>query len=246
MENERRVALITGGARGIGRGIGVDAAGRGWRIAICYRTSKDDAAEACRAIEAAGAEAMAMCADVSDPDQAEGLVRAVHERWGRIDAIVNAAGPYHHAKLLQESAEGWRAMFQNNLDPVFFTAKHAAPLMIAQKWGRIVSFSMASADRIAANTAVTAHFIAKSGVLSLSRALARELAPHGITVNCISPGFVDSKSAPQAELDKMKKNIPAGYVGSVDDCVAAARFLLSEEARYVTGANIHVSGGWGL
>lgn len=118
--------------------------------------------------------------------------------------------------------------------------------MIERRWGRIVSFSMASADRVSANTAVTAHFIAKMGVNALSRALAKELAPHGVTVNCISPGFIDSKSASDEELAKMKKRIPAGSVGTLGDIVAAVRYFLSDEAAYVTGANLTVSGGWGL
>jgi 3-oxoacyl-[acyl-carrier protein] reductase len=160
--------------------------------------------------------------------------------------VINCAGPYHRAKLLEESAEGWRSMFTNNLDPVFFTARYAAPRMIAQGSGRIVSFAMASADRVQANTTVTAHFIAKLGVLTLSRALARELAPHGVTVNCVSPGFIDSKSAPDEELQSMSKKIPAGKVGAVEDCVGAVRYLLSDEAAYVTGTNVVVSGGWGL
>jgi 3-oxoacyl-[acyl-carrier protein] reductase len=246
MSTQERVALITGGARGIGRAIALDLAGSGWRVALCYRTSEDDAADAAKEIEAKGSEAHVERADVSDPEQVERLVRNVEERFGRIDAVINAAGPYHRAKILDESVDGWRSMFSGNLDPVFFTAKYAAPGMIERKWGRILSFSMASADRIAANTAVTAHYIAKSGVLSLSRALAKELAPHGVTVNCISPGFIDSKSAPAEELEKMTKRIPAGYVGHVDDTVAAARFFLSEESQYTTGANLQVSGGWGL
>ncbi len=241
-----RVALITGGARGIGRGIGRDLASSGWRVAICYRASNVDAEEACAEFKGQGGDALAERCDVSDPEQVAAFVKKVEAKWGRVDAVVNAAGPYHRAKILDESVEGWRSMFENNLDPVFYTAKYAAPGMIERKWGRIVSFSMASADRIAANTAVTSHFIAKSGVLSLSRALAKELAPHGITVNCISPGFIDSKSAPAEELEKMQKRIPAGYVGSVDDCVSAARTLLSDESRYMTGTNLIVSGGWGL
>lgn len=243
---EERVALVTGGARGIGRAIGADLAGSGWRVAICYRNSEQDAESAVTAMREKGTQALAVQADVSDPEAVRDLVERVEKEWGRIDAVVNAAGPYHRAKLLDETVDGWRSMFANNLDPVFFTAKYAAPGMIQRKWGRILSFAMASADRIAANTAVTAHFIAKSGVLSLSRALAKELAPHGVTVNCISPGFIDSKSAPAEELETMKKKIPAGYVGNLDDALAPARFLLSEAARYVTGANIHLSGGWGL
>jgi 3-oxoacyl-[acyl-carrier protein] reductase len=93
---------------------------------------------------------------------------------------------------------------------------------------------------------VTAHYISKAGVLILARTLAKILGPHGITVNTISPGFIASGSAPAEELERMVKNIPAGYVGEVSDAVAVARFLLSDEARYVNGANVHVSGGWGV
>ena len=244
--SERRVALITGGAKGIGRAIGLDLARRGWDVAICWRTSATPGAATADELRDAGARVVAIAADVSVFEQSERLVREVEAQLGRIDALVNAAGPYHRAKLLDETVDGWRSMFQSNLDPVFFTAKLAAPGMIARRFGRIVSFSMAGADHVGANTAVTAHYIAKMGVLALTRALARELAPHGITANCISPGFVDSGSAPPEELAGMAKKIPAGVVGKVEDAVAAARYLLSDDARYVTGANLVVSGGWGL
>jgi 3-oxoacyl-[acyl-carrier protein] reductase len=241
-----RVALITGGARGIGRAIGLDLARAGWAVAFCYRTSAEAAAATQAEIERAGARALAVQTDVSDPGAAEALVRRVEERWGRLDALINCAGPYHRVELLQETPDGWRAMFENNLHPVFYLSRAAAPGMIARKSGRILAFSMASADQLTAQPNVTAHYIAKAGILILVRSLARALAPHGITVNAISPGFIDSGSAPKAELDAMRPRIPAGYVGSVDDAVAAARFLLSPEARYVTGGNIHLSGGWGI
>jgi 3-oxoacyl-[acyl-carrier protein] reductase len=241
-----RVALITGGARGIGRAIGLDLARAGWAVAFCYRTSAEAAAATQAEIERAGARALAVQTDVSDPGAAEALVRRVEERWGRLDALINCAGPYHRVELLQETPDGWRAMFENNLHPVFYLSRAAAPGMIARKSGRILAFSMASADQFTAQPNVTAHYIAKAGILILVRSLARALAPHGITVNAISPGFIDSGSAPKAELDAMRPRIPAGYVGSVDDAVAAARFLLSPEARYVTGGNIHLSGGWGI
>ncbi|HEV8308831.1 MAG TPA: SDR family oxidoreductase [Methylomirabilota bacterium] len=241
-----RVALITGGARGIGRAIGLDLARAGWSVAFCYRTSAEAAAETRAALEAAGGQALAVRADVSQPATAEDLVRQVEAAWGRIDALVNCAGPYHRVDLLQETPAAWREMFENNLHPVFYLSRVVAPGMIARKWGRILAFGMASADQLTAQPNVTAHYIAKAGVLVLVRSLARVLAPHGVTVNAISPGFIDSGSAPPAELEAMRPRIPAGYVGSVDDTVAAARFLLSEEARYVTGTNIHVSGGWGI
>ncbi|MBI2468984.1 MAG: SDR family oxidoreductase [Candidatus Rokubacteria bacterium] len=243
---EPRVALITGGARGIGRAIGLDLARAGWAVAFCYRTSADAAAETRAAIEAAGARALAVQADVSDPGVAEGLVRQVETAWGRIDALVNCAGPYHRVDILKETPAGWREMFDNNLHPVFYLARAVGPGMVVRKWGRIVAFAMASADQLTAQPNVTAHYIAKAGILVLVRSLARVLAPHGVTVNAISPGFIDSGSAPKSELDAMAPRIPAGFVGSVTDAVAAARFLLSEEARYVTGTNIHVSGGWGI
>lgn len=241
-----RVALITGGARGIGRAVALDLASRGWSVAVCYRTSETDAETACAAIRAHGARAMAVRCDVSDPAAAEEMVRAVERAWGRIDALVNGAGPYHRVNLLDETPEGWRSMFANNLDPVFVLSRAVAPGMKARKWGRIVSFAMANADQQVAQPMVTAHYIAKVGVLILTRSLAKLLAPHGITVNAISPGFIASGSAPESELQAMVKNIPAGYVGSLDDAVNAVRFLLSDEARYVTGGNIHLSGGWGI
>ena len=137
-------------------------------------------------------------------------------------------------------------MFTNNLDPVFYLSQAVAPGMRERGWGRIVSFSMANADQLIAQPQVTAHYIAKAGVLVLTRTLARTLAPHGITVNAISPGFIDSGSAPAEELESMAKRIPAGYIGSTDDAVATVRFLLSDGARYVNGTNIHLSGAWGI
>jgi 3-oxoacyl-[acyl-carrier protein] reductase len=137
-------------------------------------------------------------------------------------------------------------MFDHNLHPIFYLSQAAAPGMKARKSGRIVTFSMANADQMIAQPEVTAHYIAKAGVLILTRTLAKLLAPHGITVNAVSPGFIDSGSAPPGELAGVVKRIPAGYVGEVKDTVAAVKFLLSDEARYVNGTNIHVSGGWGI
>jgi len=118
--------------------------------------------------------------------------------------------------------------------------------MIERGWGRIIAFSMANADRLMAQTQITAHYLAKAALLGLVRSLAKALAPHGITANAISPGFVDSGSVEMAELKQMAKNIPAGDVGTLDDVVGAALYLLSDQAGYVNGTNIHVSGGWGI
>jgi 3-oxoacyl-[acyl-carrier protein] reductase len=241
-----RVAVITGGARGIGRAVALDLAARGWSIAICYRTSGKEAGEVVAAVRERGGAGLAFQCDVSDPKAAVGWVEQVHREWGRIDALINGAGPYHRVSLLDETQEGWHSMFDNNLHPVFYLSKAVIPIMKERKWGRIVCFSMANAEQLIAQPQLTAHYITKVGLLVLARSLARLVAPHGITVNAISPGFIDSGSAPKAELEAAAKRIPAGYVGSVEDAASAVRFLLSDEARYVNGANIQLSGAWGV
>ncbi len=245
-EKNNKVALITGGARGIGRAIALDLASQGWRVALCYRKSEKEATATVQAISQQGSAGLSLRCDVSDPAACTQLVQEVERTWGRIDALINCAGPYHRVNLLEETPEGWSDMLTNNLHPLFYLAKAVAPGMKERKYGRIISFSMANADQMVAQPDVTAHYIAKAGVLILTRTLAKLLGPHGITMNAISPGFIDSGSAPPAELAGVTKRIPAGYVGDVKDTVAAARFLLSEEARYVNGGNIHVSGGWGI
>ncbi|MGQ0555154.1 MAG: SDR family NAD(P)-dependent oxidoreductase [Nitrospiraceae bacterium] len=242
----QQVALITGGAKGIGRGIALDLASRQWKIAVCYRTSEGEAKTTAQEIMQRGGQALAIQCDVSDPVAAKNLVTQVEQEWGRIDVLINGAGPYHRVNLFDETVEGWNDMFDGNLHPIFYLAQAIAPGMKARKSGRIISFSMANADQMEAQPDVTAHYIAKAGVLILTRTLAKLLAPYGITVNAISPGFIDSGSAPPQELAAMTKRIPAGYIGTVNDTVAAVRYLLSEEARYVNGANIQISGAWGI
>ena len=243
---DNKVALITGGAKGIGRAVALDLANRSWQVAICYRTSAREADEVIAAVEQAGSRGMALQCDVSKAEAAVELVQRVHQEFSRIDALINGAGPYHRISLLQETNAGWHDMFDNNLHPVFYLTQAVLPIMKAQKWGRIVSFSMANAEQLIAQPQLTAHYITKVGLLALSRSYAKLIAADGITMNCVSPGFIDSGSAPQEELERMVKLIPAGYVGSVDDAVAAVRYLLSDEARYVNGANIQLSGAWGV
>lgn len=243
---DQRVALITGGAKGIGRGIALDLAARQWKIAFCYRTSDADAQKTALAVTERGGQVLAIRCDVSDPEAAKALVSQVERTWGQIDALINGAGPYHRINLFEETVAGWNEMFDGNLHPIFYLAQAVAPGMKARKTGRIINFSMANADQMISQPDVTAHYIAKAGVLILTRTLAKLLAPHGITVNAVSPGFIDSGSAPPEELAGMTKRIPAGYVGTVDDTVSAVRYLLSDEARYINGANIQISGAWGI
>lgn len=241
-----RIAIITGGARGIGRGIALALSARRWSIAMTYRTSEQAAKDTATAIEQNGGKAWAFHCDVSDAATSRTMVEQVEQSWGRIDALIHCAGPYHRRNLMEETPEGWAAMFDNNLHPVFHLTQAVAAGMKARQYGRIITFSMANADQMVAQPDVTAHYIAKAGILILTRTWAKMLAPFGITANAISPGFIDSGSASAQELTGMVKRIPAGYVGRVSDPVGAVLFLLSDEARYVNGTNIHVSGGWGV
>jgi len=244
--NTPRVALITGGAKGIGRAIGLDLAAAGWEIAFCYRSSEREATDTAALLQKSGRRVLAERCDVSIPDQAATFAKKVEVEFGSVDALINGAGPYHRVNILEETPRGWQDMLANNLDSVFYMARAIAPGMKARKWGRIISFSMANADQMIAQPDLTPHYIAKAGVLILTRTLAKTLAPYHITVNAISPGFINSGSAPESELAGMVKKIPAGYIGEVKDVVGAVRFLLSDEARYVNGTNIHLSGGWGI
>ena len=244
--NDQRVALVTGGAKGIGRAVALDLASQGWAVVICYRTSAKEAAEVIDTVEKNGATGLAVECDVSNPDAARNLVERTRQEFGRVDALINGAGPYHRVSLLKETNDGWHSMFDNNLHPVFYLTQAVIPIMKEQQWGRIVSFSMANAEQLIAQPQLTAHYIAKVGLLALSRSFAKLIAPDGITMNCVSPGFIDSGSSSKVELEKMVKSIPAGYVGSVDDAVGAVRYLLSDQARYVNGTNIQLSGAWGV
>ena len=210
-----KVALITGGAKGIGRAIALDLASQQWSVAICYRTSAEAARRPAKQLSRDGGQALSVQCDVSDPKAAVKLTAQVEREWGKIDALINGAGPYHRVNLFDETTAGWREMFDSNLHPIFYLGQAVAPGMKARKHGRIINFSMANADQMVAQPEVTGHYIAKAGVLILTRTLAKLLAPYGITVNAISPGFIDSGSAPPEELAGVVKRIPAGYIGSV-------------------------------
>jgi 3-oxoacyl-[acyl-carrier protein] reductase len=239
------VALVTGGARGIARGVALELAGRGVDVALCYRTSAAAAEGTVAALKTLGVRALAMQADVSLPDGAQAFVEGAAAELGPATILVHGAGPYKRGDVLDETPQGWRDMLAGNLDSLFYCARLAAPAMIAAGRGRIVAYGMANADRAAAYPGVAAHYVAKVGVLTLIRQLARALAPHGVTANAVSPGYIDSGST-QAETRAALPKIPAGRVGTVDDVVAATMFLLSDEAAYVNGANLIVSGGWGV
>jgi 3-oxoacyl-[acyl-carrier protein] reductase len=207
-----KVALITGGARGIGRGVALDLAGRGWSVAICFRTSAKEANEVIDAVKAQGVRGAALQCDVSDPKAAVEWVQRVNQEWGRIDALINGAGPYHRVSLLDETNEGWHSMFDNNLTG-FYLSKAVVPIMKEQKWGRIICFSMANAEQVIAQPQLTAHYITKVGllvlrVLSLAGGVPRHHSQYHFA------RFHRFGQRAKEELEAAAKRIPAGYVGA--------------------------------
>ncbi|MFO0629935.1 MAG: SDR family oxidoreductase [Polyangiales bacterium] len=242
-----RVALITGASRGLGGALTRALLADGWRVQGCFR-DRDRDAETLRAdLDADARERLTL----TRCDLADGAARArwcadALQREGGCDALVHAAGPFLRAPLLEQSPDDLRALYEVNVVALHALACAAAPSMRARRGGRVVSFGLASTHRGAAPPVLAAYYCAKAAATSLVRALARELAPDQITANVVSPGVINSGGLDAAELHRLQPTIPAGYVGEPRDAVAAARWLLSDEARYVSGSEILVSGAWGL
>ncbi|RMF93755.1 MAG: 3-oxoacyl-ACP reductase FabG [Nitrospinota bacterium] len=243
---QHRVALVTGSATGIGKYTALALAGRGATVVINYRSSRDAAETLVAEITAQGQQACALQGDVTDPVQVEQLIHTIDQRYGRLDILVNNVGEFLIKPLTELQVAEWQAMITSNLHSVFYLCRSALPLMRKQRWGRIINMGMAGADMLQASPNITPYMIAKTGVLILTRTLARLEAPYGITVNAISPGVIDNDHLEPAVREEMPQRIPAGRIGTPADITAALLFLVSDEAAYVTGTNLIVSGGWRL
>ena len=233
-------ALVTGSAKGIGRAIALALAADGLDVAIHYRRSRNEAEAAVSAAEALGVRAVALQADVTDVDEAHGLVDAAAAALGGLRVLVSNVGDYHTGPLGELDSGTWHHMFDSNLHATFYTCQRVVPIMRAAGGGRIVNIGFAGSELLKARPAIVAYQIAKTGVLLYTKALARSEAAHGITANVVSPGVMDNS------VTKPIDEIPVGRPGSLDELVAAVRFFLRPEARYVTGTHLEVAGGWNL
>jgi len=237
-----RVALVTGGSRGIGRGIAHRMAQEGARVAFAYRANKAAAQTALRQMQAAGADCLAVETDVSQAGRADQLVRTVADRYGRIDVLVNNVGDFRWGTLAESSTEDWKSIFDSNVTTVFYMCHAALPLMRRGRWGRIINLG---AERAFGQAKISAYAAAKAAVVALSRSLALEEAKNGITVNVVNPSSIDEKDLSLEEARKLRDaRYPIGRPPTVDDVAAAVAFFASEEAEYVTGQVVNVSGGW--
>jgi NAD(P)-dependent dehydrogenase (short-subunit alcohol dehydrogenase family) len=239
-----RVALVTGVSRGIGRAICIKLAKNGARVAVHYNNRATDADDVCAAIADLGGKAIALSAALGTEAACRSLVRTAADELGPISILVNNAALFTGAAIDQLDASVWEETLAVNLSAPFHCARACVPAMRARGWGRIISISSQAAFT---GSREHAHYTAtKAGLLGLSFSLARELGPDGITVNVVSPGRVETEML----ADQLKKRreewlalTPLGRLGTPDEVAAAVAFLASDEAAYITGANLHVNGG---
>ncbi len=240
-----RIALVTGASRGIGRAIAIELGRAGHRVACC--ASSDGAKETVIEVEATGAEALALQADVGDVGAVDAAFRAIEDAWGPVEILVNNAGITADGLIARMTDEQWASVLRVSLDGAFHTIRRATPKMMRGRWGRIVNLSSVVGQSGQAGQANYA--AAKAGVLGLSRAVARELAPRSITCNVVAPGPIVTgmTDALSQELrDVMGATVPLGRFGTPEEVAAVVGFLCSEAAGYVTGALVPVDGGLGM
>lgn len=239
-----RVAIVTGAGQGIGQAIALKLAEKGAQV-IVSDLSETTALRTAKQIEAAGRKTKAVQTDVADPDEVLRLVEITVEEFGGIDILVNNAGIARSATLLNLSEEAWDEVLDVNLKGVFRTSRAAARQMIAAKYGRIVNIS--SIYGRTGTIGDSNYAASKAGMIGFTKSTARELARYNITVNAILPGMIDTpllQGIPDKYLQPMIEEIPLQRAGTPEDIAYVAAFLASDEASYITGATIEVSGGW--
>ena len=241
-----KVAIVTGGSRGIGLAIAELLAREGARVAICARNI-DRAKNAAAQLRESGLDVDAFQADVGDRESVNNLVKEVLSLQSRIDILVNNAGVTADALLLRMNDEQWDQVIRTNLTGVFHCTKVVAKQMLKQRWGRIISIS--SVAGLAGNPGQANYAASKAGVVGFTKSVARELASRGITANVVAPGFIITDMTENLSEEtgaKLLERIPLARFGSVEDVARAVVFLASDGAGYITGQVIQVDGGMAM
>jgi 3-oxoacyl-[acyl-carrier protein] reductase len=243
-----KVALVTGAGAGIGRACALELARRGADVALHFRRSREGAEDAAKAVRALGRRAEAIEGDLTGEGEARRVVQACEQRLGRLDVLVNNAGDLIARRPLRELDEAmFRQVLEVNVTTAFLCAQAAAPGMISRKSGAIVNVSSLAAHNGGGPGAI-AYSAAKGAVISLTKALAKELAPQGVRVNCVSPGLIGGTdfhgrfTAPDA-FDATARTVPLGRAGTADEVAAVVAFLAGPDASYLSGETVEVNGG---
>ncbi|MCL4382466.1 MAG: 3-oxoacyl-ACP reductase FabG [Patescibacteria group bacterium] len=243
--------LVTGGSRGIGRGICLAMAKVGADVAVNYAASENEAEQVIQEIKKMGRQAITIRADVSQKKEVEFMVDEVTKQFSKIDILVNNAGILSYAPFLEMTEETWDKMIAVNLKGQFLVAQAAAKQMVKQgKGGRIINIASIASGQIGTGFPNLAHYCAtKGGIIAMTEAMALELSPQKINVNAIAPGVIETDMTKTITMDEKAKQgmllrIPKGRMGKPEDIAAMAVFLASDEADYCTGATFYVDGGW--
>ena len=240
---ENKVALVTGAGRGIGKAIALDLAAAGADIVFTNRTP--ELAEATKGeIEALGRKCLAVQADVAKPEQVEQMVNQALENFPTIHILVNNAGVTRDQLFMRMSAEDWRQVMDVNLDGMFHVTRALIKTMVKQRYGRIVNIT--SVVGFTGNPGQVNYASSKAAVIGFTKSVAKELGSRNITCNAVAPGFIDTdmtRALNEAQQKAILEQIPLGRMGSVEDIAKAVRFVVGENASYITGTVIHVNGG---
>ncbi|MCH8352160.1 MAG: 3-oxoacyl-ACP reductase FabG [Chloroflexi bacterium] len=243
MPLEGKVALVTGSGRNIGRSIALALAKDGANVVVNARSNRQEAEAVAAEIRDLGRKALPLLADIGDRGQLESMLDHALAEFGRIDIVVNNAATRPHKPFAEMSYEDWRGVLATDLDSAFLSTKAALPGMVERKWGRVINLSGLQAFQ---GRHGGAHIsAAKVGLIGFTRALATELAPDGILVNCIVPGLIDTTRDGEARTRPSSRlsEIPVGRMGEPQDIASLCSFLCSDAAGFITGQTIHVNGG---
>ncbi|MFA6892982.1 MAG: 3-oxoacyl-[acyl-carrier-protein] reductase [Synergistaceae bacterium] len=241
---KERIALVTGGGRGIGREIALELARRGCSVALNYSRSEKAAEEAAAEIEAMGRKALTVKADVSSAAEVKEMFAFVASKLGTVEILVCNAGITRDNLLMRMKAEEWNDVISADLSSLFYCAKEALRPMLKARWGRIIAIS--SITGLIGNPGQCNYAAAKAGMTGFIKSLAREVGSRGITANAVAPGYIetDMTSELPAEIkEAMLKNIPSGRTGTPSDVAKAVAFLASDDSEYIQGQVIAVDGG---
>ena len=217
----------------------------GARIAIAYRSNKMAAQQALRMLQTAGTDCVAVETDITDAGRCDQLVKTVVDRFGRLDIIVNNVGDFRWGTVAEAPLEDWENIFKSNLLTVVYMSRAVLPQMRKSRWGRIINLGAVGAERAFGQAKISAYAAAKAAVVAFSRSLALEEAKNGITVNVVNPSSIDENELTLEEARRIRDaRFPIGRPPTVEDVAATVSFFASEEAEYVTGQVVNVSGGW--
>jgi 3-oxoacyl-[acyl-carrier protein] reductase len=237
---DKKIALITGGSRGIGKACALELAKAGYNVVINYVGNDEAAAQTVSELKAVGVEAYSAKFDVTDKEAVEAAVAQVMEKFGRIDVLVNNAGITRDGLFMRMSVENWEAVINTNLNSAYYVSSPVVKIMLKQRSGAIIN--MASISGVFGNAGQANYSAAKAGLIGMTKSLAKELASRGIRVNAVAPGFIKTDMTKDLNLGGIEEHIPLKRLGEVEDIAKAVKFL-ALDAQYVTGQVLQVDGG---